>query len=90
MEKNLQFLAQMSIGAVKEANAGQPLKVLKNNATGKLFFVCGATTGAVSNSPIDEVLSAPIISKVTSPDTGETFLLLHKLGEGGAEQIASL
>ena len=89
-QKNLVFLAQMSVGAIKEANANQPLKVLKNGATGKLFFVCGATTGAVSTSPIAEVLAAPVISKVSSPDTGEEFLLLHKLGEGGAETIATL
>ena len=89
-QKNLVFIAQMSVGAIKEANAGQPLKVLKNAATGKLFFACGATTGAVSTSPIAEVLAAPVISKVSSPDTGEEFLLLHKLGEGGAETVATL
>ena len=89
-QKNLVFLAQMSVGAIKEANGGQPLKVLKNGATGKLFFACGATTGAVSTSPIAEVLAAPVISKVSSPDTGEEFLLLHKLGEGGAETVATL
>ena len=89
-QKNLVFLAQMSVGAIKEANAGQPLKVLKNTASGKLFFSCGATTGAVSTSPLADVLAAPVISKVSSPDTGEEFLLLHKLGEGGAEQVAVL
>lgn len=90
MEKTLKFNKQISVGAVKEANGGQPLKVLKNDATGKLFFVCGATTGAVSTSPLEEVLAAPIISEVTSPESGETFLLLHKIGEGGAEVMATL
>lgn len=90
MEKTLKFNKQISVGAIKEANGGQPLKVLKNDATGKLFFACGATTGAVSTSPLEEVLAAPIISEVTSPETGETFLLLHKIGEGGAEVMATL
>ena len=89
-QKNLVFGTSMSIGAMKEANGNQPLKILRNEATGKAFFVCGANTGAVSTSPLEDILAAPVISRVTSPDTGDSFLLLHKLGEGGATTLATL
>jgi hypothetical protein len=91
MEKNLVFGESLSIGAIKSANAGQPLRILKNEATGKLFFSCGATSGAVSvSSTVAEILEAPVVTRVTSPDSGDTFLLLHKKGSGGATEVAAL
>ena len=46
--KELTFLATVSVAEFKAAQGVAKLDVIKNPHTGKNFFVCGSTTGAVA------------------------------------------
>ena len=54
------------------------------------FFVYGLETGAVSEKFLNGEVTAPVISQVCSPDTGDMFYMLHQKGEGGAMTVATL
>lgn len=51
------------------------ISVFCNPKTNKRFFAAGNIRGAVGNNQIPV---HPVISEVTSPDTGETFYLMHE------------
>ena len=87
-ENNLQFGESMSVAAFKQMQGSEQLRVMTNPATNKLFFSCGGTTGAVSmQKTLEEIKENPIISEVTSKDTGESFYLLHVDGGLDADLI---
>ena len=54
------------------------------------FFIFGKETGAVSDRLAKGGFTSPVISEVSSEDTGETFFLLHQKGEGGCPTLARL
>ncbi len=72
MDSKLTFVKTLSIADFKAQNNNNGIEVIKSPKTGKLFFVCGAITGAVS----DDYKEAPCMSLV-SGENGE-FWLLHK------------
>ena len=85
----LSFEKSYTVGQFKsEISSGEPIEVLRNEKTGKLFFSYGpGRTGAVASKGIPT--RRPIISEVVG-DGGETFYLLHEQGEGGATKLATL
>lgn len=79
----------MSVADFK-ADMGVPLlEVKKNPVTGKLFFVCGTETGAVSEKFELEGIAVPVISQVCSVETGNMFYLLHQKKDGGCSTLAT-
>ena len=90
MDKNLKFLQTWSIDDFKKAQGVEKIDLLQNEISGKSFFAYGFETGACSNKVLTGELTNPVVSKVCSADTGETFYLLHQKGEGGATLLGSL
>ena len=89
MERNLKFIETMTVDQFKEMYDVDELEIKKNESTGKIFFVYGIETGAVSRKATSGQLTNPMISKVITSDTGDTFYLLHQQGEGrGATTLA--
>ena len=56
----------------------------------RLKRVLTRLTGAVSDKFLNGGVTAPVISQVCSPDTGDMFYMLHQKGEGGAMTVATL
>lgn len=79
----------MSVADFKAQQDVDKIEVKRNENTGKCFFVYGFETGACSKKVDTGELTDPVISEVSSVDTGETFFLLHQQGEG-ATTIATL
>ena len=90
MERNLKFLQTWSVPEFKENNNVKDIDIFQNPATGKVFFVYGAESGACSKKAKRGELTDPVVSQVCSAETGDMFYLLHQRGEGGAMRIASL
>ena len=80
---DLQFIEHMSVEDFKASNEASKLEVMRNPLTGKLFFSCGKTTGAVSTKGIPDKGKAQMC-KVKN-ETGEFWLLCEK---GNAEVLA--
>lgn len=89
MEK-LKFLDTMTVTEFKSQKGVKSLEVKQNPNTGKCFFVYGCETGAVSEKFINGEVTNPVVSQVCSPDTGDTFYMLHQKGESGAMTLATL
>jgi len=81
MENKLKFIKTYTIEEFKEQNNGLLIKIMKSNKSGKYYFRCGNSSGAVSQHNVEEVFSNPAVSLVESLDTGEQFFLVHKKGE---------
>jgi len=90
MEKNLKFLETFTVDEFKTLKSVGKIEVLKNGHTGKSFMAFGKETGKVSNKVLSGELTKPMVSKVCSIDTGETFYMLHQKGEGGATLLGTL
>lgn len=91
MEKNLKFITTWTIKEFKRKFDVSEIEVMRNENSGKCFFVYGVETGAVSRKVETGELTSPVISEVLSPETGEMFYLLHQKGEGaGATTLAKL
>ena len=84
------FLQTMSVADFKRETGTVSLEVKQNSHTGKFFFIFGKETGAVSDRLAKGGFTSPVISEVSSEDTGETFFLLHQKGEGGCPTLARL
>ncbi len=81
--ENLNFLKSWSVEAFKAEKDVKTIDILRNETTGKCFFSYGVgLNGAVSSKFEKEGIKDPVISEVSSPNTGEVFLLLHAHGEG--------
>ena len=78
---DLSFGQSWTIDQLKKEQTSS-FKVIRKE-TG-FWFQCGAVRGHVSDK-IDLSTAKPhelLVSQVTVPDTGETFLMLHKQGSG--------
>lgn len=75
---NLIFHKTLSIADFKAQNNGNAIEVIKSPKTEKLFFVCGAITGAVST----DYKESPCMSLVSSEEEPAEFWLLHKKSSG--------
>lgn len=82
---DLQFKETLTVEQFKAQMNVSRIDVKKNPMTGKLFFIYGAKTGAVS---IKGVPTHPMLSHVIGND-GQAFWLLHEEGQGGALTIAT-
>ena len=86
---NLQFGRQMAPAQFKAHMGVTTLNIVKNPNTGKLFFSSpedSTVSGAVSaNWKAD-----PVFSEVTSPDSGDTFWMLHKKGSENQNVVDTL
>lgn len=80
----------MTVTEFKSQKGVKSLEVKQNPNTGKCFFVYGCETGAVSEKFINGEVTNPVVSQVCSPDTGDTFYMLHQKGESGAMTLATL
>nr|DAY45799.1 MAG TPA: hypothetical protein [Crassvirales sp.] len=67
----------------KAQNSDSPIKI-KRSKQGKLYFTCGAVSGAVASKGIPQ---NPLVSLVEAPDSEKPFYLLHD--EGGGEVLAT-
>jgi hypothetical protein len=78
---NLIFGAQTTIAQLKTQQGVNTVSISQNKETNKKRFTCGAVIGPVAVS--FDSSKDTIISSCTSPDTGETFMMLHNrdLGE---------
>ena len=85
--ENLEFLSTVNVNDFKAAQGVVDLEIFKNEKTGKCFFSYGANTGAVTSKFPKEKLHTPVVSKVRSEETGETFFLLHNQGEGATKMV---
>ena len=74
---SLRFLKTMEIGKFKALQNAEKIELLLNQRTGKCFFSFGTGTGAVCSSYPESPLEKPVVSEVSSSETGETFFLLH-------------
>lgn len=82
MEKGLKFLSTISVDEFKKQQQVDKIEVLRNENTGKCFFVYGSMKGACSAKANNEQMTEPMISEVCSADTGDVFYLLHQKSEG--------
>ena len=90
METKLKFIETMTVSEFKSQKGVNKIEVKQNPNTGKCFFVYGCETGAVSEKFISGEVNAPVISQVCSPETGDTFYLLHQKSESEAPTLATL
>ena len=89
MEK-LQFLQSFTIAEFKAHHGVESIDILKNEKTGKCFFSYGLKSGAVTTKYPGTPLTKPMISEVSSEDSGEVFYLLHNKGEHNATKLETL
>lgn len=89
MEK-LNFLETWSINQFKINHQIDRIEIKKNEETDKYFFVYGFEIGACSKKVQDGEITIPVISKVSSEETGKNFYLLHQQGECRGITIATL
>ena len=69
----LTFHKSLTVADFKAQNNNNGVEIVNNPNSGKLFFVCGSVTGAVSKDYVE----APQFSLVSGEDNVE-FWLLHK------------
>lgn len=72
---NLTYNKTFTVEQFKTMQQDSRIEVITNPKTGKLFFVCGNTQGAVSSNVSQT--NTPVVSEVTDPTTGSTFFMLH-------------
>jgi hypothetical protein len=88
--ETLDFLQTWSVEDFKAQRNVKSIEIKRNESTGKCFFSYGTgLSGAVSAKFEQEGIKDPVISEVSSPETGNVFLLLHARGEG-ATLLATL
>lgn len=80
----------MSVAEFKTKHNVEKIDVLRNEHTGKYFFVYGFETGACSRKIDTGGLDNPVVSEVCDSNTGDMFFMLHQKGEGGATSIGVL
>lgn len=91
--EQLKFESTYTVEQFKKEQNVDKISVRKSDTTGKLFFIFGGKTGAVSQSAdFKEIAEHPMISLVEGEKTEQNpdgrFFLLHKEGNGG-EEIAT-
>ncbi len=86
MDRNISFGRALTVPQFKAECGSNALGIKNNPTTGKFFFVCGTTTGKVSNK-ISEAGRAikPVVSLCTSLEDEDPFWMLHEQGEGIAD-----
>lgn len=72
----LTFITTMSLDDFKEIKKATQVEVKQNPQTGKFFFVCGDSTGAVSHKFTTKQGKEAVVSEVEG-ENGDTFFLLH-------------
>ena len=84
----LTFIMTMTLEEFKEAKKIDSIEIKQNPNTGKLYFVYGVETGAVS-SRYDERNGIAVISLVET-EKGEDFFLLHNKDVGSRPRVKTL
>lgn len=80
----------MSVDEFKAMQHVEQIEILRNEHTGKCFFVYGFESGPCSKRAKTGELTNPVISQVCNAETGDTYYMLHQKGEGGATTLALL
>ncbi len=80
----------MEVNDFKEMQHVDRIEIKRNENTGKCFFEYGIETGPVSDVINEGKLTSPVISQVCSPQTGDTFYLMHQRGVGGVKVLATM
>lgn len=90
MESNLKFLSTMTVAEFKAKQNVEHIEMMKNEYTGKCFFVYGFESGPCSKKVETGELTNPVVSQVCNAETGDMFYMLHQKGEGGATSLGVL
>lgn len=91
--EQLKFESTYTVEQFKKLQDVDKISVIKSEDSGKLFFIFGGKTGAVSQATdFKEIAEHPMISLVEGEKTERNpdgrFFILHKEGHGG-EEIAT-
>ena len=90
MENSLHFLNTYTVEDFKQVQGISHIQIFRNEKTGKCFFSFAGKSGAVTAKYPEQPLQHPLISEVSSPETGEIFFLLHNEGDGNATKLETL
>lgn len=86
----LKFNERMTVEQFKSNKGTASLHIKRSPKTDKLFMTdaAGNVIGAVSEKSVDASnRDNLVVSNVTSPDSGETFFLLHPKGQGAEDEL---